>query len=623
MWALRRASAPLRNRGFSICASSASFADSELPIFSVQDKAGNFESSGLTSDMCLSSKGFHRRNHVSANVLRVRRTLSSQAGEKSSGEEDDLMDGFSELEETDSVKTVQNTNAQDVDEDELISEPDFSEDEYEVADSSKNELEMDTEAGLSESVSSRTNSLLRTVMVTRGMPLPKALDEWVKEGNDLSRGVILFVIRKLRKYRMYGKALQFSEWLESRKKLELVERDYASRVDLIAKVYGPQRAEKFIEKIPKSLKGELVYRTLLANCVQANNSKKAEEVFNKIKDLELPLTSFTCNQLLLLYKRTDRKKIADVLLLMEKENVKPCLMTYRILIDVKGQSNDITGMEHILETMKAEGIETDTHTKAVLARNYAIAGLKEKAEAVLKEMEGDNLNEDPKVRRYLLLLYAELGHADEVERVWKACESNPRTSEFLAAIEAWGKLKKVKKAEDAFEKMLKAVKKPSAVHYNALLRVYANHKMLTRGKDLIKRMAENDGKISRMTLDSVVKLYVEAGEIEKADSVLQKATQQNQLKPLYVSYMAIMDEYAKKGDIHNTEKMFLRMKQAGYDARFRQFQALIQAYVNAKTPAYGIRERMKADNIFPNRALAAQLTQVDAFRKTAASELLD
>lgn len=200
----------IRNRGFSICASSASFADSELPIFSVQDKAGNFESSGLTSDICLSSNGFHRRNHVSANVLCVRRTLSSQAGEKSSGEEDDLMDGFSELEATDSVKTVQNTNAQDVDEDELISEPDFSEDEYEVADSSKNELEMDTEAGLSESVSSRTNSLLRTVMVTRGMPLPKALDEWVKEGNDLNRGVILFVIRKLRKYRMYGKALQVS-----------------------------------------------------------------------------------------------------------------------------------------------------------------------------------------------------------------------------------------------------------------------------------------------------------------------------------------------------------------------------------------------------------------------------
>ena len=65
------------------------------------------------------------------------------------------------------------------------------------------------------------------------------------------------------------------------------------------------------------------------------------------------------------------------------------------------------------------------------------------------------------------------------------------------------------------------------------------------------------------------------------------------------------------------------MRQAGYVSRMRQFQALLQAYVNATVPAYGFRERMKADNIFPNKSLASQLAQVDAFRKTAVSDLLD
>ncbi|KAL8225393.1 hypothetical protein R6Q57_017950 [Mikania cordata] len=68
-----------------------------------------------------------------------------------------------------------------------------------------------------------------------------------------------------------------------------------------------------------------------------------------MKDLNLPVTAFACNQLLLLYKRTDKKKIADVLLLMEKENVKPSLFTYRLLIETKGMSNDIIGMEQVLE----------------------------------------------------------------------------------------------------------------------------------------------------------------------------------------------------------------------------------------------------------------------------------
>ena len=148
--------------------------------------------------------------------------------------------------------------------------------------------------------------------------------------------------------------MQLSEWLESRKQLKFNEKDYSSRVDLIAKVRGLQHAENYIEKIPESFKGELIYRTLLANCVQVVHTTKAEQVFNIIKDLKFPITTFACNQLLLLYKRTNKKKIADVLLLMERENVKPSHFTYRMLIDIKGQSNDVEGMEQILETMKAD-----------------------------------------------------------------------------------------------------------------------------------------------------------------------------------------------------------------------------------------------------------------------------
>lgn len=417
--------------------------------------------------------------------------------------------------------------------------------------------------------------------------------------------------------------LQFSEWMEEHKKLDMVERDYASRVDLIAKVRGLQKAEHYIEKIPKSFRGELVYRTLLANCVSTTNAKKAEEVFNKMKDLGFPITTFACNQLLLLYKRVDKKKIADVLLLMEKENVKPSLFTYGLLIDTKGQSNDITGMEQIVETMKAEGIEPNLQVQSILVRHYVFGGLKEKAEAILKEMEGGNLKENRWVCRVLLPPYAALGKADDVERIWKVCESNPRLPEFVAAIEAYGKLKKVEEAEAIFNKMSKTFKRLSSKHYSALLKVYADHKMLIKGKDLVKQMSDSGCRIGPLTWDALVKLYVEAGEVEKADKILQKAMQQSPIKPMFSTYMAIMDQYAKRGDIHNSEKMFHQMRQSGYVSRLRQFQCLIQAYVNAKAPAYGIKERMKADNIFPNRVVAGQLAQVDAFRKSAVSDLLD
>ncbi|KAK9290228.1 hypothetical protein L1049_008395 [Liquidambar formosana] len=632
MWALRRASNPLRYQGFSVGTSRACCAKSEIPSSYLQDKAVDCEHPQVISDRFLSIERFHQTarrfyqtTHVSSKLYIGNRSLSSQAGAESSGEEDDLEDGFSELETPASAGSIQDSNAEDGDEDGLISELDLS-DGDDIQEPLQNELELsDTETDPSEKRLPKRRALselFKAIMATSGLSVHSALDKWVEEGKDLGRSEISLAMLNLRRRRMYGRALQLSEWLEANKRLDFVERDYASRLDLIAKVRGLYKAEHYIEKIPVSFRGEVIYRTLLANCVVANNVKKAEEVFNKMKDLNFPISSFACNQLLLLYKRLDKKKIADVLLLMEKENVKPSAFTYSILIDTKGQSNDITGMDQIVETMKAEGIEPDIRTQAILARHYVSGGLKEKAEAVLKEMEGGSLKENRWACRALLPLYAAIGKADEVGRVWKCCESNPRIEECMAAIEAWGKLKKIEEAEAVFDRMSK-MWKLSSRNYSPLLKVYANNKMLTKGKDLVKRMGDSGVQIGPLTWDALVKLYVEAGDVEKADSILQKAAQQRQMKPLFTSYMTIMDQYAKRGDIHNSEKMFHRMRQAGYFSRLRQFQTLVQAYINAKAPAYGMRERMRADNIFPNKSMAGQLAQVDAFRKTAVSDLLD
>ncbi|KAF5750292.1 pentatricopeptide repeat-containing protein [Tripterygium wilfordii] len=617
MWALRRVSNPLK--GLSGGISRACYSKSKIlsgyrdfKVIDIIAECPQVESVvcqvGYTDDVC-------------SNFPFGRRALSSQAGAETSESESesDSEDGFSEL---DAPATADPTK----DEGEVISEPDLSDNES-IDEPSQNELELaETEAELGEKVASRKKDgleLFKAIIAAPGLSIQSALDKWEEEGKYLGREVIAFAMLNLRKRRMYGRALQLSEWLESNNRIEFNERDYASRLDLIAKVRGIQKAESYITKIPQSFRGEVIYRTLLANCVGDSNVKKAEEVFNKMKDLGFSITTFACNQLLLLYKRVDKKKIADVLLLMEKENIKPTLFTYTILIDTKGLSNDIDGMDQIVETMKAQGIEPDIQTQATLAKHYVSGGLKEKAEALLKEMEGGNLKEHRWACRALLPLYAVLGKADEVGRVWKVCESNPRLDECMAAIEAWGRLKKIDEAEAVFERMSKTWKKLSSRHYTSLLKVYANHKMLTKGKDLVKRMADSGCRIGPFTWDALVKLYVEAGEIEKADSILQKATQQSQMKPMFSSYMTIMNQYARRGDIHNAEKMFHRIRQAGYVSRLMMFNALIQAYINAKAPAYGMRDRLRADNIFPNKGLTAQLALVDAFRKTPVSDLLD
>lgn len=623
MWALRRASLPLRNKSFNVRVSSVKL----LPNTSVEDESGVFDSPKMVCAKC----GFSSMNlcycsgsnsgHGFLKFSLGRLGFSSEAGAKTTKEEDDdLEDGFSELETPLGEESEKGVVSDSEDSDES--------DESEIT-GPHNELELPLSHDVDEVSTGKRSSrkradseLFKAIMNGTGPTIYTALEKWVEDGKELSREEISLTMINLRRRKIYLKALQLSEWLESKKHLEFVERDYASQLDLIAKLHGLHKAEVYIEKIPESFRGEIIYRTLLANCVTQNNLKKAEEIFNKMKDLEFPLTPFACNQLLLLYKRTDKKKIADVLLLMEQENVKPSPLTFKILIDVKGQSNDIDGMDQIVDQMRAEGIEPDNYTKAVLVGHYISGGHDDKAKMLLKEMEGENLKENRWVCRLLLALYAKLGMADEVGRVWKVCETRPSVEDCVAAIEAWGKLKKIDEAEAVFEVMARKWKLTSK-NCSVLLNVYANNKMLTKGKDLIKRMAHKGCRIGPLTWNALVKLYVQAGEVEKADSVLQKAIQQSPVRPIFSSYNTLLEEYSKRGDIHNSEKIFYRMKQAGYISRLKQYQILIEAYRRANVPAYGIRDRLKADNVFPNKTLANLLVQVDGFKKTQASDLLD
>eukprot|EP00268_Persea_americana_P039398 TRINITY_DN3898_c0_g1_i1.p1 TRINITY_DN3898_c0_g1~~TRINITY_DN3898_c0_g1_i1.p1 ORF type:complete len:632 (-),score=163.16 TRINITY_DN3898_c0_g1_i1:406-2301(-) len=631
MWALRRASKPIRGHAFRFGGPRASASASVVFCGDLEHGVDNHGHSSIIPFTIIQPKRFYQRPSVPAKFFFGTQCLSSQAGTKSSDDEDDLEDGFSELETPLGNETAAGNNVGKEAAEDLISEPELSDadsaDDLSEAAPDVLDLSDDEPSDMSSKKVARKKTfgspLFKVIMESPRQSINSAIDKWVEEGNTLGRTEMSVAMLILRKRRMFGRALQLSEWVEANKRVEFVERDYASRVDLIAKVHGLHKAEKYIEKVPQSFQGEVMYRTLLANCASSLNVKKAEELFNKMRDLGFPLTPFSCNQLLLLYKRVDRKKIADVLLLMEKENVKPSLFTYKLLIDTKGRSNDITGMEQVIETMKSDGLEPDLLTQAMVARFYAFGGLHEKAEAVIKEMEGDDLKENRGACKLLLPLYASLGKADEVGRIWKACEVNPRLDECLAAIEAWGTVGRVDNAEAVFEKMLKTWKKVSAKYYTALLKVYANHKMLAKGKDVAKRMSDNGCQIGPYTWDALVKLYLEAGEVEKAGSILQKATQQSSMRPLYSSYLAILDKYAKRGDIHNAEKIFHRLRLSGYVGRMQQYQALLQAYANAKVPAYGFRERLKADNIFPNKAVAALLTKVDAFKKTAITDLLD
>ncbi|KAI9112879.1 hypothetical protein K1719_016196 [Acacia pycnantha] len=130
---------------------------------------------------------------------------------------------------------------------ELASEPGFLEEDL-----------SDSEEGLSalEPLKGKASlELLRTLVEIPTCFISSALDNFFKDGGDLSQEEASKIISCLQKRRMYGRALQFSELLGTLKHFELREHDYASRLDLIAKVQGLDTAEKYMNEVPETFGG--------------------------------------------------------------------------------------------------------------------------------------------------------------------------------------------------------------------------------------------------------------------------------------------------------------------------------------------------------------------------------
>lgn len=205
------------------------------------------------------------------------------------------------------------------------------------------------------------------------------------------------------------------------------------------------------------------------------------------------------------------------------------MLTYKLLIDAKGKSNDITGMEKIVETMQAKGVGPDKRMQCLLAKYYDTAGMKDKANSVLKEVEGGDLEQNRWVVSSLLPLYAAIREAEEIERLWKVCEVNPRVSEGIAAIKAWGELKNLVAAEALFKFLSKSAKLISK-HYGAPLLLYSSNEMLSKGIDLVKQMDESGCHVDPFTSNVAGRFRWEAA---KAERVARENQLQQQLMEMF------------------------------------------------------------------------------------------
>lgn len=143
-------------------------------------------------------------SHIFGTSVVRSKHLSSQAGSKSSDEEDSLEDGFSELESSQETNCTEGDDERVTQEntEESVSELEVSEDECENAESE------DETRSTSDVKKNDLSDLFKAISETPRASLNSTLDKWIQEEKSLERTQVSFALLSLRKFKQYPKALQ-------------------------------------------------------------------------------------------------------------------------------------------------------------------------------------------------------------------------------------------------------------------------------------------------------------------------------------------------------------------------------------------------------------------------------
>lgn len=457
------------------------------------------------------------------------------------------------------------------------------------------------------------------------------IKEWLHEGYTLDKRVLVTLLIRLRRRMRYKQALEISDWMSQEEGITWEVADNIVRIDLKAKMKKFTEAEQLLENSPLEFKTELAYHTLLKNYADHQMAQKAETLMEKLKSTGLLTLPFPFNQMMLLYKKKGMlNKLPEMLEDMKAEGIPKDVYTYNILMDMKSRSGDIEGMEKIFEELNAdENVKADAATYGTLATACVHAGQLDKAKVFLKEMEQGKVFRNRSAYDILISQYGAVGDVEAVERVWEIVKAGPVVSNrsYITVIEAFGKLGMVEKAEELYEVMSKSKGLILSRQFNALLSAYARQGLMDKAEQLMEDMERLHRKKNSITYHHLITGYLRTDQLDKAVAAMKEAQldpKQGRSKPWFETLLAVLDAFAERGDVVNSEKQFQVLKKAYPRLKIEVYNVLLKAYINSRVPALGFLQRISSDKLDANEDTLNLLRQQTGLREESpVAEILD
>ncbi|XP_072992751.1 pentatricopeptide repeat-containing protein At5g09450, mitochondrial [Typha latifolia] len=251
-----------------------------------------------------------------------------------------------------------------------------------------------------------------------------ALERWVGEGREVTAPELRQIAKELRRSQRYKHALEISEWMKTHHESDLSESDYGFRIDLITKVFGPNAAEDFFEGLPPIAKSCEAYTALLHSYARAKLTKKAEDLFERMKKGNFSSNLMAYNEMMTLYVSVGQlDKVPMVVEELKRHKVSPDLFTYNLWISSRAATLDIDAVRRIIDEMAHDpNSDKGWITYMKLVDIYITAGHLVSSDNFIVESDTKVSQREWITYDFLIILYSGLGNKERMNAIWKSMQ---------------------------------------------------------------------------------------------------------------------------------------------------------------------------------------------------------